>query len=110
MPAHALLRQRLLALPGFEERPSRWGADPAFWIRGREIVHCHGAEVEVRVTRSLVSEALRDPRVIRRTRTSDWVKVPVRETELIVRLADRAIRANQRELERRSALRRTRGA
>lgn len=88
------LRYRILALPGIDERPSRWGADPAFWIAGREFVHCHGDQAEVRVTRSLMTEALSDPRVIRRTRTSDWVQVPIAETELIARLAERAVVAN----------------
>jgi hypothetical protein len=88
------LRQRLLALPGVNERPSRWGADPAFWIARREFLHCHGDQAEVRVTRSLMTEALSDPRVIRRTRTSDWVQVPITETELIARLAKRAVAAN----------------
>ena len=57
-------------------------------------MHCHGDQVEVRVTRSLMAEALRDPRVIRRTRTSDWVQIPMAETELIVSLAERAVTAN----------------
>jgi hypothetical protein len=88
------LRHRLLALPGIDERPSRWGADPAFWIAGREFVHCRGDQAEVRITRSLMTEALRDPRVIRRTRTSDWVQVPIAATELIANLAERAVAAN----------------
>jgi hypothetical protein len=41
-----------------------------------------------------MTEALSDPRVIRRTRTSDWVQVPITETELIARLAKRAVAAN----------------
>jgi hypothetical protein len=88
------LRQRLLAIPGIDERPSRWGADPAFWIAGREFVHCHGDQAEVRVTRTLMTEALSDPRVIRRTRTSDWVQIPIAATDLIAGLAERAIAAN----------------
>jgi hypothetical protein len=88
------LRQRLLAIPGVDEKPSRWGADPAFWIAGREFVHCHGDQAEVRVTRSLMTEALSDPRVIRRTRTSDWVQVPIGATDLIASLAERAVAAN----------------
>jgi hypothetical protein len=88
------LRQRLLAIPGVDEKPSHWGADPAFWIAGREFVHCHGDQAEVRVTRSLMTDALSDPRVIRRTRTSDWVQVPIGATELIASLAERAAAAN----------------
>jgi hypothetical protein len=88
------LRQRLVAIPGVEERPSRWGADPAFWIAGREFVHRHGEKVEVRVTRSLMAQALRDPRVARRTRTSDWVQIPIAATELIASLAEHAAAKN----------------
>jgi hypothetical protein len=88
------LRQRLLAIPGVDEKPSRWGADPAFWIAGREFVHCHGDQAEVRVTRSLMTDALSDPQVIRRTRTSDWVQVPIAATDLIASLAERAVAAN----------------
>jgi hypothetical protein len=54
-------------------------------------VHCHGDQAEVRVTRSLMTDALSDPRVIRRTRTSDWVQVPIGATELIASLAERAV-------------------
>jgi len=92
------LRHRLLAVPGIDEKRSRWGADPAFWTAGREILHCHGDLAEVRVTRGLMSEALSDPRVIRRTRTSDWVRVPIAETELIARLAERAVAMNLNSL------------
>jgi hypothetical protein len=88
------LRQRLLAVPGVKERPSRWGADPAFWIAGREFAHCLGEQVEVRVTRSLMAEALSDPRVIRRTRTSDWVQIPIAATDLIAGLAEHAAAKN----------------
>lgn len=105
MRAIDALRQRLVAVPGIEERPSRWGADPAFWIAGREFVHCHGDQVEVRVTRSLMAEALRDPRVVRRTRTSDWVQIPIAATDLIAGLAEHAAAKN---LDRRPA--RTRAA
>ena len=81
-------------LPGAEELPSRWGADPAFWVGGREIVHCHGGEVEVRVTRRLMSGALSHPGAVRRSRTSDWVQVPISETDLIMELAAMAASAN----------------
>ena len=57
-------------------------------------MHCHGDQAEVRVTRSLMTEALRDPRVVRRTRTSDWVQMPIAETDLIASLAERAVAAN----------------
>ena len=84
-------------VPGAEELPSRWGADPAFWVDGREIVHCHGGEVELRVTRRHMSEALSHPRAVRRSRTSDWVQVPISETDLIMELAEIAASANANE-------------
>ncbi len=92
--ADALSRQ-VLALPGVELRPSRWGADPAFWVFGREFLHCHGGEVEMRVTRRRMAEALRLPGVVRRTRTSDWVQVPLDATDVVMRLAKLALEANQ---------------
>jgi hypothetical protein len=95
MTATEALRERLLGTDGVEERPSRWGADPAFWVAGREFVHCHRGVAEVRVTRRLMSEALDHPAVVRRSRTSDWVQIPLSETDLIVRLATRAIDANR---------------
>jgi hypothetical protein len=82
----------LLAL-GLEQRPSRWGADPAFWWRGREIVHTHGDLVEIRLTRRGIRE-LDDERAMLRARTSDWVMVPREHSELIVALARRAQELN----------------
>jgi Family of unknown function (DUF5519) len=86
--------ERLRDLPGLDEAPSRWGADPAFWTNGREIVHFHEGGVEIRLTRKLIRE-LDDERPIERTRTSDWVVVPCEEEDLIVQLAKRAIEANR---------------
>lgn len=91
----------MLAMPAVEQRPSRWGADPAFWIGGREFVHCHGRVVEVRITRRLMPLALRDPRTIRRTRTSDWVQVPLAATDLVMTLAVLAVAPNLAEPRRR---------
>jgi hypothetical protein len=90
------LLARLRALPDVEEAPSQWTGGPAFWIDGREFVHLHGEAVEVRVTRRLVDRALEDERVVRRTRTSDWVVIPAAEEELIVELAKLAAEVNRR--------------
>ncbi len=60
------------------------------------MIHCHDGEVEVRVTRRHMAEALGQPGVVRRTRTSDWVQVPLADTELVVRLARLALEANRR--------------
>jgi Family of unknown function (DUF5519) len=86
----------MLTLPGVEQRPSRWGADPAFWAAGRELVHCHRGEVEVRVTRRRMAEALGEPGVVRRTLTSEWVQVPLGQTDVVMRLARLALEANRR--------------
>jgi hypothetical protein len=91
------LEEQLAQLPGLEARPSQWTGAAAFWVEGREIVHFHGDEVEIRLTRRLLNE-LDDARVWRRTRTSDWVGVRVEEGELALELARRALEANRREL------------
>ena len=82
------LAQRLRSL-GFEQEPSRWGADPAFWWHGRELVHTHGTLVEIRLTRRGIRE-LEDDRAMLRARTSDWVMVSSEHEDLIVALAARA--------------------
>lgn len=74
---------------GLEQAPSRWGADPAFWWRGREIVHTHGDLIEIRLTRKGIRE-LEDDRAMLRARTSDWVMVAANHEDLILDLAERA--------------------
>jgi hypothetical protein len=86
---------RLRELPGLEEAPSQFTAGPAFWSGGRELVHLHGDDVEVRVTRRLVDRVLEDERVVRRARTSDWVIVSAAEQDLVVHLAREAIEVNR---------------
>ncbi len=49
----------------------------------------------MRVTRRRMAEALRLPGVVRRTRTSDWVQVPLDATDVVMRLAKLALEANQ---------------
>ena len=87
--------ERLRGMPGLDEAPSRWGADPAFWAHGREIVHFHDDGVEIRLTRKLIRR-LEDERPVERTRTSDWVWVADEHEDLIVALAKDAIEANTR--------------
>ena len=92
------LLARLRELPDVEEAPSQWTGGFALWIDGREFVHVHGDEIEIRLTRRLISR-LDDPRVTRRTRTSDWVVVPADEEELVAELARQALDANRRRPE-----------
>jgi Family of unknown function (DUF5519) len=89
------LLNRLRSLPGLEEAPSQWTGGAAFWVDGREIFHVHGGEVEIRLTRKLIRD-VDDERVVERTRTSDWVVLPVSATDAIVDLTRRAIAANRR--------------
>jgi hypothetical protein len=85
----------LRLLPDVEVAPSQWTGEPALWIDGREIVHAHGALVEIRLTGKLIN-ALDDERAMRRARTSDWVLLARAERELILDLARRAVEANRR--------------
>ena len=89
--ASQLLR-RLADLPGVEQAPSQFNGSPAFWIDGREFVHFHGDDVEIRLTRKLIRR-LDDPAVVERTRTSDWVVVPAAEADKVVALARDALEA-----------------
>jgi hypothetical protein len=88
------LAARLRSL-GFEQAPSRWGADPAFWWQGRELVHTHGNLVEIRLTRKGIRD-LQDDRAMLRARTSDWIMVRSEHEDLIVDLAEcaRALNTN----------------
>ncbi|MGH3135179.1 MAG: luciferase family protein [Gaiellaceae bacterium] len=90
------LLERLRELPEVEEWPSQFHGEPAFWIDGREFVHTHGdEEIEVRLTGKLISR-VDDERVVRRTRTSDWVVVSQSDEELVLELAQQALEANRR--------------
>lgn len=88
---------RLRQLPDVEEAPSQFHGEPAFWIDGREFAHLHRAdgEIELRLTRKLIGR-LDDPRIARRTKSSDWVAVPLEEVELVAELAYAALEANRR--------------
>jgi hypothetical protein len=85
------LMDELRRLPGVEEGPSQWTGAPALWLDGREILHFHGDDVEIRVTRKVDDE-----RAPGRARYSDWVIVPARDEELVRELAAKAVEANRR--------------
>ncbi len=87
-----LLLHRLAGLPGVEQAPSQFNGSPALWIDGREFVHFHGDDVEIRLTRKLIRR-VDDPAVVERTRTSDWVVVPAAEADKVVALARDALEA-----------------
>jgi luciferase-like monooxygenase len=95
MAAVERLAERLRELPGVEEAPSQFNRDlSAFWIDGREFVHFHGGEIEIRLTRRLISK-LDDDRVYQRARNSEWVALSAREVDLALDLARRARDANR---------------
>jgi luciferase-like monooxygenase len=83
------LIEQLSEVPELEQGESRWGG-PAFFARGRELVHFHPGMVEVRLGRKLVRAALEDERLYARARTSDWIVVPESEVELVLELARQA--------------------
>jgi len=89
------LLNELSGLPGVEVAPSQWTGEPAIWSAGREIVHAHERWIEVRLTGKLINK-VEDDRVLRRSRTSDWVMVDTSEPELILDLARQAVVANRR--------------
>lgn len=88
------LMARLRKLPEVEERPSQFADIPAFWIDGREFLHIHEDQVEIRLTRKLIGR-LDEPRAAQRARTSDWVIVDASEERLVLELAGRALDANK---------------
>ena len=89
------LLAQLASLPDVEQRPSQFHGEPAFWIDGREFVHTHGDDwIEIRLTGKLINQ-LDDERALRRSRTSDWVMVDPRHSDLILELARRALDANR---------------
>jgi len=82
------------AFPELEERPSQFTGGPALWLGRREIVHTHGDELEVRITRREASR--RDHEGFwQRTRGSDWVVLSAADDELAVELVRVAIDANR---------------
>jgi hypothetical protein len=89
------LLKELGGLPGVEVAPSQWTGEPAIWSAGREIAHAHERWIEVRLTGKLINK-IEDDRVLRRSRTSDWVMVDSSEPELILDLARQAVVANRR--------------
>jgi hypothetical protein len=90
------LLARLRELPDVEERQSQFADMPALWIDGREFVHIQADQVEIRLTRKLISQ-LDEPGAAQRARTSDWVIVDAAEEALALELARRALDANRRD-------------
>jgi hypothetical protein len=86
--------EELRAMPELEEAPSRFNRTvTAFLLGGREIVHLHDDEIEIRLTRREIAK-LDDERVWQRARTSDWVGT--HDDAFALQLVRRAIEANRR--------------
>jgi hypothetical protein len=86
------LLDELSRLPGAEVARSQWTDEPEIRVEGREIVHAHERWVEIRLTSKLINR-VDDDRVLRRSRTSDWVMVDEAERDLILALANQAAAA-----------------
>jgi hypothetical protein len=78
-----------------EWRPSQFTGGPALWLNGREIVHLHGDEVEIRLTRREAARRDHDG-FWQRTRSSDWVGLAAADDKRAVELTRVAIAANRR--------------
>ena len=88
------LTERLRSrFPQLETRPSQFNGAPALWLDGREILHLHGDELEIRLTRKRIA-ARDDVGFWQRTRASDWVGLTAADEELVVELLAEAIDAN----------------
>ena len=88
------LLAELAELPAVEQRRSQFADIPALWVDGREFLHVHGADVEIRLTCKEIAR-LDDERIAQRARASDWVIVPAAERDLIRELARKAVEANR---------------
>lgn len=87
------LINKLLAIPGIEEKRSRWQESDALWYQGKEVLHFdHPNLIDLRLGRRAIrvyrEEQLKDSRVTIRGQ-SDWVNVRVvspEDVEFVVRL------------------------
>ncbi len=82
------------SFPELEQRPSQFTGGPALWLGGREVVHAHGDELEVRITRREASRRDHDG-FWQRTRGSDWVGLDAANEKLALELVRVAIDANR---------------
>jgi len=96
------IRKALRAIEGVLESPGTFSEDDAYWVNGKEIAHLHDGNLELRVTRRLFSanrERLRaDPRIQRRTPSSDWITIRCaspRDLVIVRELAEMAAAAHR---------------
>jgi hypothetical protein len=96
------IRKTLRSIEGVLESPGMFMHDDAYWVNGKEIAHFHDDDLELRLTRAVISanrERLRaDPRIERRAPSSDWVNIRCaspRDVELVAELAELAAHAHR---------------
>jgi hypothetical protein len=96
------LERGLVAIPGVERRPSRYGDGLSYFTGAREIAHFHGdRRLDVRLTREELrefrAEGPIDQRLRTRGRVADWAEIQLEEMEDIpfaLMIFERAVRAN----------------
>lgn len=108
MSVRADIERRLAAVPGLAPRESRYGHGLAFYVGRREVVHFHGDErMDVRLTAEITLRRRREVRFDDRVRPEggapNWVRVRLSgpsDVALAVDLAEEAVRANVRDMNR----------
>jgi hypothetical protein len=76
------LRELIATIDGVEESESAFKNDLAYWVNGTEIAHFESDRLlDVRLTRTVIrdrrAELRAEPRIRRRSSSSDWVTVEV---------------------------------
>ena len=96
------IRKELRSIAGVLESPSIFSEEDAYWVNAPEIAHFHDGDLELRLTRRLFSanrERLRaDPRIQRRTPSSDWIAIHCaspRDLVIVRELAEMAAAAHR---------------
>jgi len=88
-----LLRHALSALPGTEQKPSRFGShkNAAWSVRGREFAHLHAdGLLDLRLPRAAQKGLRSDPKAHFRKSASEWIELEFRTTEDVARIAELA--------------------
>jgi hypothetical protein len=96
------VRKELRGIAGVLESPGTFSEEDAYWVNAKEIAHFHDGDLELRLTRPVISahrERLRaDDRIERRAPSSDWILVRCRsprDIPLVRELAELAAAAHR---------------
>ena len=69
------LTDQITALPGVEQRKSRFSKRPAFVVGRREVAHFHSVnEIDIRLTRARIRALDDDDARVRKRGSSEWVE------------------------------------